>query len=96
MLLHENRQPWEIPVDNPSLSFRHFLRKHFNLTAAIPQLNRFAVFFGFPFPSGGEDKLENPRSMNGATADSYPLAPASCPLSFFQEAYKREDSISKS
>ncbi|XP_003738901.2 alpha-tubulin N-acetyltransferase 1-like [Galendromus occidentalis] len=91
MLLHEGRRPWDVPVDNPSLSCRRFLRKHFNLSTQIPQMNKFAIFFGFPFPP---DKRRRERSGNASAEDFY--ASKSCTLKFFQDIDDRDDFISKS
>ncbi|XP_059691235.1 LOW QUALITY PROTEIN: alpha-tubulin N-acetyltransferase 1, partial [Gavia stellata] len=47
MLQSERVDPWRLAVDRPSEKLLAFLRKHYGLTDAIPQVNNFVIFEGF-------------------------------------------------
>ncbi|KAM8954364.1 alpha-tubulin N-acetyltransferase 1 isoform 2-T2 [Pelodytes ibericus] len=47
MLRAEQTEPQHLAIDRPSDKFLSFLRKHYNLRTAIPQVNNFVVFEGF-------------------------------------------------
>jgi len=47
MLAEEQVQPRHLAIDRPSDKFLYFLRKYYNLTQMIPQVNNFVVFDGF-------------------------------------------------
>lgn len=47
MLQEENIEPVCLAIDRPSEKFLGFLRKHYDLTGPIPQMNNFVVFDGF-------------------------------------------------
>ncbi|XP_020667946.3 alpha-tubulin N-acetyltransferase 1 isoform X1 [Pogona vitticeps] len=47
MLQRERVQPYQLAVDRPSEKLLCFLRKHYNLSDTIPQVNNFVVFQGF-------------------------------------------------
>jgi len=47
MLATEHVQPKHLAIDRPSDKFLYFLRKYYNLTQMIPQVNNFVVFDGF-------------------------------------------------
>lgn len=47
MLAEEHVQPRHLAIDRPSDKFLYFLRKYYNLTQMIPQVNNFVVFDGF-------------------------------------------------
>lgn len=64
ILTNENKQPHELPVDNPSEKFRCFAAKHFALTEIIPQLNRFAIFDKFPFEHGRKQEAHEDTSKS--------------------------------
>ncbi|XP_069630247.1 alpha-tubulin N-acetyltransferase 1 isoform X2 [Haliaeetus albicilla] len=46
-LLSERVEPWRLAVDRPSEKLLAFLRKHYGLADAIPQVNNFVIFEGF-------------------------------------------------
>lgn len=54
MLQKEEVDPVKLAIDRPSDKFLAFLKKHYNLDAAIRQMNNYVVFEGF-FPE--EEKL---------------------------------------
>jgi len=47
MLANENVDVKHLAIDRPSDKFIYFLRKHYQLTKMIPQINNFAIFDGF-------------------------------------------------
>uniref|UniRef100_V9L6E1 Alpha-tubulin N-acetyltransferase 1 n=1 Tax=Callorhinchus milii TaxID=7868 RepID=V9L6E1_CALMI len=47
MLQYEGVEPRHLAIDRPSNKFLCFLRKHYGLDSAIPQVNNFVVFEGF-------------------------------------------------
>ncbi|XP_055553944.1 alpha-tubulin N-acetyltransferase 1 isoform X1 [Falco cherrug] len=47
MLQSERVDPWRLAVDRPSEKLLAFLRKHYGLVDAIPQVNNFVIFEGF-------------------------------------------------
>ncbi|XP_039625949.1 alpha-tubulin N-acetyltransferase 1 isoform X3 [Polypterus senegalus] len=47
MLLQERVNPHQLAFDRPSQRFLSFLRKHYHLSASVPQVNNFVVFEGF-------------------------------------------------
>ncbi|XP_053907949.1 alpha-tubulin N-acetyltransferase 1 isoform X1 [Cuculus canorus] len=47
MLQSERVEPRRLAVDRPSEKLLAFLRKHYGLTDAIPQVNNFVIFEGF-------------------------------------------------
>uniref|UniRef100_A0A8C0C4J3 Alpha-tubulin N-acetyltransferase 1 n=1 Tax=Buteo japonicus TaxID=224669 RepID=A0A8C0C4J3_9AVES len=47
MLQSERVEPWRLAVDRPSEKLLAFLRKHYGLADAIPQVNNFVIFEGF-------------------------------------------------
>ncbi|NWS64940.1 ATAT acetyltransferase, partial [Chunga burmeisteri] len=47
MLQSERVDPWRLAVDRPSEKLLAFLRRHYGLTDAIPQVNNFVIFEGF-------------------------------------------------
>ncbi|XP_054663576.1 alpha-tubulin N-acetyltransferase 1 isoform X3 [Grus americana] len=47
MLQSERVDPWRLAIDRPSEKLLAFLRKHYGLTDAIPQVNNFVIFEGF-------------------------------------------------
>lgn len=47
MLMDENVDPCYLAVDRPSPKFLSFLKKHYNLSRPIPQVNHFTVYEGF-------------------------------------------------
>uniref|UniRef100_A0A8C4RP97 Alpha-tubulin N-acetyltransferase 1 n=1 Tax=Erpetoichthys calabaricus TaxID=27687 RepID=A0A8C4RP97_ERPCA len=55
MLLQERVNPHQLAFDRPSQRFLSFLRKHYHLSASVPQVNNFVVFEGF-----FRDRLEVP------------------------------------
>lgn len=46
-LQEENIEPVKLAIDRPSEKFLGFLKKHYGLSGAIPQMNNFVVFDGF-------------------------------------------------
>ena len=47
MLQRERVNVQHLAIDRPSPKFLSFLQKHYNLKAAVPQVNNFVVFDGF-------------------------------------------------
>ncbi|KAM6472655.1 alpha-tubulin N-acetyltransferase 1 isoform 2-T2 [Liasis olivaceus] len=47
MLQRERVEPYQLAVDRPSEKLLCFLRKHYNLSDTIPQVNNFVIFQGF-------------------------------------------------
>jgi len=47
MLANEHVDVKHLAIDRPSDKFIYFLRKHYQLTKMIPQVNNFAIFDGF-------------------------------------------------
>ncbi|XP_063147401.1 alpha-tubulin N-acetyltransferase 1 isoform X2 [Candoia aspera] len=47
MLQRERIEPYRLAVDRPSEKLLCFLRKHYNLSDTIPQVNNFVIFQGF-------------------------------------------------
>ncbi|XP_010182255.1 PREDICTED: alpha-tubulin N-acetyltransferase 1, partial [Mesitornis unicolor] len=43
----ERVDPWRLAIDRPSEKLLGFLRKHYGLEDAIPQVNNFVIFEGF-------------------------------------------------
>ncbi|XP_054033148.1 alpha-tubulin N-acetyltransferase 1 isoform X1 [Dryobates pubescens] len=73
MLQTERMDPWRLAVDRPSEKLLSFLRKHYGLKDAIPQVNNFVIFEGFfsnlpapprrPPPKRAEDQIK-PYSLS--------------------------------
>ncbi|XP_059826838.1 alpha-tubulin N-acetyltransferase 1 [Hypanus sabinus] len=47
MIQYEGVKPYHLAIDRPSSKFLSFLRKHYGLSATIPQVNNFVVFDSF-------------------------------------------------
>jgi len=65
MLANEGVDVKHLAIDRPSDKFIYFLRKHYQLTKMIPQVNNFAIFDGFFSQRSGKgsrkpDSLTNP------------------------------------
>jgi len=56
MLEAEHAHVEHLAIDRPSDKFLFFLRKHYDLTNILPQVNNFVIFDGFFFQRGGKKR----------------------------------------
>ena len=69
MLRREGVEPRYLAIDRPSEKLISFLRKHYNLSSIIPQVNNYVIFSGFfkdqPADAGKGREAKKPRIYMG-------------------------------
>lgn len=73
MLKEENIEPVKLAIDRPSEKFLGFLKKHYGLSGAIPQMNNFVVFDGFFTKS--KQAAGTPERQNNNNSQSSNVSP---------------------
>lgn len=64
MLEYENFAPEDLAIDRPSEKLMSFLKKHYELTQKIPQMNNFVIYEGFFASHPSQKELNNSTQMH--------------------------------